>query len=322
MYEAFGRGDIPAILAALAEDVEWEYGVNSTDVPWLQPRRGRAAVAGFFEALGAIDFHSFRPKALLESGPTVVSLIDLDATVRAPAARSSSSTKCISGISTRQGVSSGSATAPTPIFTGRRITADVRRLALRIGIAAPLLWLALIAWGDLYRPDIDAVTDYISELGERGSSTAGIFRGAGFLFTGFLYVVLAAALPIVRRRRWRVAVVALFLAFDGIGRMGAGVYPCDPGCDGVSRDQELHGLFATVGFSSGVLAALAAGVLFRRRIDILLGLAAAGFLLLLTWEDNPIPAIGLWERLATAALSVWLMLFSRRWQCRDEDPPS
>jgi ketosteroid isomerase-like protein len=83
MYEAFGRGDIPAILAALAEDVEWEYGVNSTDVPWLQPRRGRAAVAGFFEALGAIDFHSFRPKALLESGPTVVSLIDLDATVRA-----------------------------------------------------------------------------------------------------------------------------------------------------------------------------------------------------------------------------------------------
>ena len=76
MYEAFGRGDISSILAALAEDVEWEYGEASTDVPWLQPRRGRAAVAGFFEALGALDFHSFQPKTLLEAGPIVVALID------------------------------------------------------------------------------------------------------------------------------------------------------------------------------------------------------------------------------------------------------
>jgi ketosteroid isomerase-like protein len=33
MYAAFGRGDVPAILQRLADDVEWEYGVNSTDVP-------------------------------------------------------------------------------------------------------------------------------------------------------------------------------------------------------------------------------------------------------------------------------------------------
>jgi hypothetical membrane protein len=188
----------------------------------------------------------------------------------------------------------------------------MRRLALRIGTAAPLLWLALIAWGDLYRPDIDAVTDYISELGERGSSTAGIFGGVGFLCTGFLYVVLAAMLPSVLRGRWRAVVVAVFLAVEGIGRMGAGAYPCDPGCDGASRAQELHGLFATLGFSSGVLAALTAGVVYARRIDIVLGLAAAGFLLLVTWKDNPIPAVGLWERLATTALSIWLILFSRR----------
>jgi hypothetical membrane protein len=190
----------------------------------------------------------------------------------------------------------------------------MRRLSLGIGVAGPLLWLALIVWGDLYRPDIDAVTDYISELGERGSSTAAIFRGAGFLFTGILYVVLAAALPMVLPRRRRAGIVALFLAVEGIGRFGAGVYPCDPGCDGVSRAQELHGLFATVGFSSGVLAALAAGVMYDRRIDLLFGLAAAGFLLLLTWENNPLPAIGLWERLATATLSIWLIVFSRRWQ--------
>jgi hypothetical membrane protein len=110
-----------------------------------------------------------------------------------------------------------------------------RRAALRLGIVAPVLWLALIAGSDLYRPDIDAVTDYISELGERGSSSAPVFRSAGFLLTGFLYIVLAAALPLILPERWRATIVGLFLALDGIGRMGAGVYPCDPGCDGVSR---------------------------------------------------------------------------------------
>ena len=87
IYKAFGRGDIPAILARLSDDVEWEYGVTSTDVPWLQPRRGRAAVPEFFQALQAIDFHTFRPKAVLEQGAVVVALIDLEATVRATGVR-------------------------------------------------------------------------------------------------------------------------------------------------------------------------------------------------------------------------------------------
>ena len=87
MYEAFGRGDIAAILGRLAEDVEWEYGDNSTDVPWLQPRRGRGQVAGFFQALTALDFHKFQPTTILESGDLVVALITLEATVKATGQR-------------------------------------------------------------------------------------------------------------------------------------------------------------------------------------------------------------------------------------------
>lgn len=82
IYEAFGRGDVPAILEHLAEDVEWEYGVNSTDVPWLQPLRGREEVPRFFEALSGMEFHRFEPKTLLESDNVVVALVDLEATVR------------------------------------------------------------------------------------------------------------------------------------------------------------------------------------------------------------------------------------------------
>jgi ketosteroid isomerase-like protein len=87
IYEAFGRGDVPAILDRLADGVEWEYGVNSTDVPWLQPRRGRAQVAGFFQDLTALEFHRFQPKTFLEAGSIVVVLIDLDVTVRSTGGR-------------------------------------------------------------------------------------------------------------------------------------------------------------------------------------------------------------------------------------------
>ena len=51
IYAAFGRGYLPAILAQLAEDVEWEYATAPNPVPWLQPLKGRSEVPKFFEAL-------------------------------------------------------------------------------------------------------------------------------------------------------------------------------------------------------------------------------------------------------------------------------
>lgn len=81
------QGDIPAILEHLAPSVEWEYGANSTDVPWLQPRRGPAEVRQFFESVAALEIHKFHPKAFLESNNVVVVLADFEATVRATGRR-------------------------------------------------------------------------------------------------------------------------------------------------------------------------------------------------------------------------------------------
>jgi ketosteroid isomerase-like protein len=83
IYAAFGRGHIPAILARLAEDIEWEYGMMDAGVPWFKPRRGREEVPEFFQALSALEFKQFEPRTLLESGDVVVALIDLAAKVKA-----------------------------------------------------------------------------------------------------------------------------------------------------------------------------------------------------------------------------------------------
>lgn len=87
IYAAFGVGDVPAILEHLADDVAWEYGQGPTDVPWLQPRQGRAAARGFFEALGALEFHKFEPTKLLQGDDAVVALIDVEFTVSATGRR-------------------------------------------------------------------------------------------------------------------------------------------------------------------------------------------------------------------------------------------
>jgi ketosteroid isomerase-like protein len=50
MYDDFGRGDIPAILAALADDVEWSLE-GPAIVPYTGNRKGPAEVLGFFEGL-------------------------------------------------------------------------------------------------------------------------------------------------------------------------------------------------------------------------------------------------------------------------------
>jgi ketosteroid isomerase-like protein len=92
IYAAFGRGDVAAILATLADDVRWDHmpdggGAQRHGVPWLAERTGREDVAGFFEALGALEFHRFAPTALLGDGDQVVALIDEDVTVRATGER-------------------------------------------------------------------------------------------------------------------------------------------------------------------------------------------------------------------------------------------
>jgi len=82
MYAAFGRGDVPAILSKLADDVEWDAD-STSDVPLLQPRHGRDGVGAFFGSLAAVDFTNFAPTAFLESDNVVVALIDVEFTVKA-----------------------------------------------------------------------------------------------------------------------------------------------------------------------------------------------------------------------------------------------
>lgn len=87
IYDAFGKGDIPAILERLHPEVEWEYELVEHDIPWLAPRRGRAQVGEFFQSLQLLDFHHFEPVSLLEGPKQVAGIVRMKASVRASGKR-------------------------------------------------------------------------------------------------------------------------------------------------------------------------------------------------------------------------------------------
>ena len=64
IYEAFGRGDIPGILARIAPGCQFEPWENNraqrAGVPALQPRTGPEGAAEFFAAVGELEIEEFR----------------------------------------------------------------------------------------------------------------------------------------------------------------------------------------------------------------------------------------------------------------------
>ena len=75
MYEAFGRGDIEAILNKMADDVEWKSSPESKTIPTGGTFRGRAGVASFFQKVAAtVNFDAFMPEKYVEQGDIVVAL--------------------------------------------------------------------------------------------------------------------------------------------------------------------------------------------------------------------------------------------------------
>jgi ketosteroid isomerase-like protein len=76
VYEAFGRGDVAAILDVVADDVDWGSESSSTEVPWWGVRNGKDAVADFFAQLASTsEVLEFTPLAMVGGGDDVLTVV-------------------------------------------------------------------------------------------------------------------------------------------------------------------------------------------------------------------------------------------------------
>jgi len=88
LYEAYGRGDVEAVLAELSDDVDWAAEAASRSVPWYGNYRGKAEVPKFFAAIGTnVDVTEFEILSLTSNETDVVATVRWAYTVNATGKR-------------------------------------------------------------------------------------------------------------------------------------------------------------------------------------------------------------------------------------------
>jgi len=70
-YAAFGRGDIPSLLALLSEDIEWQS--PGLGLPLSGTYRGHSGVTSFFQKLSReFEILDFQPRQFVAEGDQVI----------------------------------------------------------------------------------------------------------------------------------------------------------------------------------------------------------------------------------------------------------
>lgn len=76
VYQAFGRGDVAAILDTLTDDIDWAAEAASHAAPWYGVRHGKDAVAEFFTAFGStMEVIEFTPVSLAANQSDVLTVV-------------------------------------------------------------------------------------------------------------------------------------------------------------------------------------------------------------------------------------------------------
>ena len=81
IYEAFGKGNISAIMANLSDHAVWEHQGNPIVVPFAGTFNGKNEIMQFFQKLGkTTQFAVFHPHNFRESGNQVINDVAMEAT--------------------------------------------------------------------------------------------------------------------------------------------------------------------------------------------------------------------------------------------------
>jgi ketosteroid isomerase-like protein len=73
LYEAYGRGDVEAVLAEVADEVDWAAEAASSSVPWYGSHRGKGEVLRFFKEIGSsVAVTEFTPLSFTSNETDVI----------------------------------------------------------------------------------------------------------------------------------------------------------------------------------------------------------------------------------------------------------
>jgi len=194
-------------------------------------------------------------------------------------------------------------------------TAGSRGLLLA-GILAPVVLTAAIVVAGQFEPGYSHVSQYVSELGAVGASHQKAFSYGGLLFSGLLTALFALGMLLQAPRASFIA-SSLLVALAGLGRLVAGIFPCDAGCviEDMSIPATIHAFAGFVALTSGAVAPLILAVGLRRHshvqllpLSVALGSASLILVLILFGAGKGVPYAGVIQRLILIAFYVWVVV--------------
>lgn len=112
-----------------------------------------------------------------------------------------------------------------------------------------------VIWGGAVYPGYDHARQFMSELGATGAVTGPGINAWGYVPNGVFVTAFGLLAGWILRHNAVAVVACLFLAGNGIGMAGAGVYPCDFECrrSDPSAAALLHDLFGGLGYLCAIL---------------------------------------------------------------------
>ena len=76
VYQAFGRGDVAAIIDTVTDDVDWAAEAASSAAPWYGVRHGKDAVVAFFSDFGStMEVEEFTPVSFAANDTDVLTVV-------------------------------------------------------------------------------------------------------------------------------------------------------------------------------------------------------------------------------------------------------
>jgi hypothetical membrane protein len=189
------------------------------------------------------------------------------------------------------------------------------------GIAAPVLWLAAIAYAGSLRPEYSHYRQYISELAARGTPTQHLMQVAGFVLPGVMVVAFGLLVGLSAQTKLAGTAAALLIV-SGIARIAAGAFPLDPCCASMapSFSQRMHnaagaGYVLSMGGAVLIWSAVA-DRRFRTRARWFRWYSLATFVAALTlpwWLirlGTDSANVGLFQRASFGVLNLWVLVFA------------
>lgn len=189
----------------------------------------------------------------------------------------------------------------------------VSRVGFAVAMAASAVLVVAVVWGGAVYPGYDHARQFMSELGAAGTLTGPAVNRWGYIPNGVLNTAFCLVAAWVLRHSALALVGCLLLAGNGLGMLGAGVYPCDFECSRSDQSPTavLHDLSGGLGYLCGILGVGLASLWTWNSQARWLGLLGAAVLIISLVGFNAVVVEvefkGLYQRMMEAALAAFML---------------